>query len=361
MSLINHKNRIFGLDVIRAFAIIAVLIGHTIQCFSIPSTTLDKAGYIFGYYGVELFFVLSGFLIGQILFKQFSNHINLKGVVIFWKRRWLRTLPLYYVILILHIILGTDKLHLSHFVFLQNMNMQELQFFPVSWSLSVEEWFYIITPIYSYIIFKISSSNNFRLFSLLLFIAILIIIRLKYTLDISPQFDWQIRKNTFLRLDSIMIGVIMAFIKLNFSNIFKFICSKVSLIFVLFIFVLSIYLGNILIYDGIGIKTISFSFGLTLNSIILAFIVIYFDQNSYINNLSIKSLKKSVLFISLTSYSIYLIHYPILHLIVNSDNSLSSIMQVFISVSLILLISYFTFKFIETPFLKFRNNNIKHD
>lgn len=77
------KNRNFGLDVIRASAIILVLIAH-IRYFFVHSYSDDNAFIVSGFLGVELFFVLSGFLIGQIVLKDFEYKISLKKIKNFY-------------------------------------------------------------------------------------------------------------------------------------------------------------------------------------------------------------------------------------------------------------------------------------
>ena len=77
----------------RAMAIILVLICHS----GLESPLM----YQLGFYGVELFFVLSGFLIGQIIIRDVLQRPSTKTLITFYKRRWLRTLPLYYMILLL--------------------------------------------------------------------------------------------------------------------------------------------------------------------------------------------------------------------------------------------------------------------
>ena len=90
---IDH-GRVYGLDVFRAFAILFVLIGHSFEHSKIPPQ-LQVFGRL-GILGVELFFVLSGFLIGSIIMRLIDKNSfqNFSDIVIFWKRRWLRTLPL---------------------------------------------------------------------------------------------------------------------------------------------------------------------------------------------------------------------------------------------------------------------------
>ena len=86
--------------------------------------------------GVELFFVLSGFLIGGILIRLFEEPkvFGWKELLNFWLRRWFRTLPNYYLVLILNIIIvyfGVIKEDFSQFnwkffFFLQNLFLREI-------------------------------------------------------------------------------------------------------------------------------------------------------------------------------------------------------------------------------------------
>jgi len=86
--------RIIGLDSLRAIAILLVLMAHFV----------NKLDFL-GLYGVELFFSLSGFLIGGILYRSMaSEHCwSFKHVKSFWVRRWWRTLPNYYLFLLVSI------------------------------------------------------------------------------------------------------------------------------------------------------------------------------------------------------------------------------------------------------------------
>lgn len=83
--------RIRSMDFLRAVAILLVILAHTSLSYGrFPSLVPLQ----FGGTGVDLFFVLSGWLLGCQLFKELNKHntINIKR---FWVRRWMRTLPAY--------------------------------------------------------------------------------------------------------------------------------------------------------------------------------------------------------------------------------------------------------------------------
>src|SRR5204863_5095522 len=87
-------DRVFGLDLLRAAAIMMVICAHG---FVVLYPHFGDALGVFGhggFYGVELFFVLSGFLIGQILIRRGLALGRAANVAVFYVRRWFRTLPL---------------------------------------------------------------------------------------------------------------------------------------------------------------------------------------------------------------------------------------------------------------------------
>jgi peptidoglycan/LPS O-acetylase OafA/YrhL len=166
----RHSKRIPELDGIRGIAIFMVIIWHYIA-----GTTAEFATrrlLVTTWTGADLFFVLSGFLIGGILIdKRFaSNYFK-----VFYIRRFFRILPLYFVWLILFILvanviqlpLGEPAKNLlffqesipiwSYFTFTQNFMMSMNKAFGpnwlgITWSLAVEEQFYLVLPLLLYII-----------------------------------------------------------------------------------------------------------------------------------------------------------------------------------------------------------------
>src|SRR5690348_1983098 len=90
--------RVPGLDLLRASAILAVLLFHLA---SREATSRDwpppPLAVTLGYLGVELFFILSGFLIGRILIRVAEGKPGYRDWLTFLCRRWMRTLPLYFL------------------------------------------------------------------------------------------------------------------------------------------------------------------------------------------------------------------------------------------------------------------------
>ena len=97
--------------------------------------------------GVELFFALSGFLIGRLLITLAEGGVTPLRIGRFWARRWLRTLPLYYVVW-LAMSWRFGLWHWRDLLFLQNFYPEQGQALVVSWSLVMEEFFYLLFPLF---------------------------------------------------------------------------------------------------------------------------------------------------------------------------------------------------------------------
>ena len=216
----SESQRVFGLDFLRAWAILFVLIAHTHLA---AGSTQGKFAGMLGFYGVELFFVLSGFLIGGILMKSVTLESDFQTLSGFWIRRWFRTLPNYFLFLILCLLLYPALQAYSgfistehwprYFVFLQNFASANPEFFPESWSLAIEEWFYLLfPPVFLMLCKKTKAPDRSFIFTALIFLFGSLLMRFKPAFDAAAQFDADVRKVVIYRLDSLMFGVIAAFI-----------------------------------------------------------------------------------------------------------------------------------------------------
>lgn len=209
-NMLRVEDRIRSMDFLRSVAIISVLLAHTVLGFGAPEILAPLQ---LGGIGVDLFFVLSGWLLGGQLFKEMeSGSINVRR---FWTRRWVRTLPAYYVVLILTVAqqwLTKENPASSwrYFLFIQNYDYP-LEIFSVSWSLAVEEQFYLlIAPFFAFSLFM---RPNTRLLSLLLCLAFPSIFR---------QLGWfESTIETHIRLDGCIMGVLLAALKFQHSIIWR--------------------------------------------------------------------------------------------------------------------------------------------
>jgi peptidoglycan/LPS O-acetylase OafA/YrhL len=143
------SKRIHGLDTLRALAVSLVVLHHY-TLFVGDASTFGWVGQI-GWAGVDLFFALSGYLIGNQIFAAVGSTRGF-GLGYFYARRLLRTLPNFWVVLALYALWpawrgGTPMLPLWHYLsFTQNIHLEPGTAFSHAWSLCIEEQFYMLLP-----------------------------------------------------------------------------------------------------------------------------------------------------------------------------------------------------------------------
>jgi peptidoglycan/LPS O-acetylase OafA/YrhL len=265
--------------------------------------------------GVSIFFVLSGFLIGKILIKTLDDtNLHIGSLWSFWIRRWFRTLPMYMLILLSLYTLTywkynyiTEDLPL-YFVFLQNFNYPHPPFFAEAWSLCVEEWFYLMTPPLLYLLIKSKALNTrsaipiFAIFCIISIYAFRVYRASRFNYVTPEDFEINLRKQVTTRLDSLMFGVLGAYASRYLPKIWN---SSPKPTFLLGAF--------ILIVDKVLSYTIDFIFYMKYLSLTLTELGTLL-MLPYLSTFSIKkhnNFTKTVTFVSVISYSMYLTHLNI--------------------------------------------------
>lgn len=343
----QHK-RVFGLDFARALAIIFVLLSHF-------SKTID----VLGFFGVELFFALSGYLLGQIMWRIFDKGISFEIVFNFWQRRWFRTVPNYFLFLFLmipfHVYIKKDAIEWSviseYFYFGQNLLKVSSFFYGISWSLCVEEWFYLLFPIPIFLFRKLGFKNIHSFcFTILLFYVSCFIIK-NYLLASGIH---NLRMVALGRLDAITSGVLVAVIKLNFDE--KKI-NWVALLGVLF-FVSSLCLMMLSKKDSSESILLLFLTPLSFSLMLPKIEQLKFPENK------LNFIRNAVTNISLWSYSIYLSHIPILFTLYYLADGLATSFVIKLLVKVLgfvltILISKWLFVYFETPLTNKRPKEFK--
>ena len=364
-SLDADNNRVFGLDLLRFFAIIFVVFGHS--KILVP----DKYDFLIGKFildGVSIFFVLSGFLIGRILINQINqNKTKLSDLITFWKRRWIRTLPAYLVVLTFLVsytfLLKPARLPLDfykYYLFIQNFNAPQPPFFSESWSLSIEEWFYLLIPIIFLFFIKLTKKKHTLI--IVIFSIIFLVILFRYylykTVDVSSFYnvDLSILRQVLPRLDAIMFGVLgayLSFFKKEKWNYF----NKSWIVFLAF---LILYL---LKQFNSNFSTLYFIVFLPALKSIAVLMMLPFLSLWRLNKTNF--LSQSIVFISLTSYSIYLVNRTIvidiifkymLHDNLKKKHVLDDywIWEYLLFWIVTFILSFLMYKLIEKPFLNLR-------
>ena len=142
--------RLHGLDTLRALAVTLVVLHHYTLFVSNDDHTFGWVGEI-GWAGVDLFFALSGYLIGNQIFAALKTGAGL-SLKSFYARRLLRTLPNYLVVLAIYFMWPAvgEEAPLAplwrYLTFTQNLGLAPGTAFSHSWSLAVEEQFYLLLP-----------------------------------------------------------------------------------------------------------------------------------------------------------------------------------------------------------------------
>ena len=229
----GSHDRMYGLDVCRTIAILSVVFGHMLQ-HSTPHPYIASVGFI-AIFGVDLFFCLSGFLIGRILMQESLRWTEEKerGVMRFWYRRWMRTLPLYFFFLFVELQIywgGASSLSAqrAYLVFAQNLAWSMPVFYGLTWSLTVEEWFYFLFPLL--ILLSIGLGKTPRVSVMIAIAAFLVIpAALRFFLfdakGVFNNLDPNIRHVVIFRLDSLGFGVLAAYIYQWHKPLFRMIAA----------------------------------------------------------------------------------------------------------------------------------------
>ncbi|WP_242118017.1 acyltransferase family protein [Aestuariivivens sediminicola] len=360
----NQKSkRIYGLDLVRAIAITLVLLSHTNYIFQ----GYDIQGVqLFGVQGVEIFFVLSGFLIGGLLLRLInSTSFEVTDVLYFWVRRWFRTLPLYFLMLFVNVLVALwigyelPSNLWKYLFFLQNFYDSHILFFPESWSLSVEEYAYILAPLCLTVSFRLLNkffTRDTLFLGVSVFLVLLFFVfKVKYNSSVNNGLQSLSIWNTNLkaiviyRLDAIFYG----FILVALFKRFRIQIERKKIILFNFGLGLSFLVMVVIPYLGFSIENYPFYWNvlyLPVNSIgiSLALPMFYFLKKP--SGVWPKLVKK----ISLYSYAMYLIHYTfILYLMqLVLDFKALKIWQRIACVLFYLGITYFGSKFIYNYFEK---------
>tara|TARA_A100001015_G_scaffold304384_1_gene395506 strand:+ start:976 stop:2634 length:1659 start_codon:yes stop_codon:yes gene_type:complete len=349
------------IDGLRAIAVLSVVLYHA--KFSFMGENLFTGGFL----GVDIFFVISGYLITKLIFLELKS-TNKFSFSKFYQRRIRRILPALFFITIITAILGYILLLPYSFKELSQSIIYQLGFisnfyfwsyyhfgymsenalllpFLHTWSLSVEEQFYLIVPIILFLIYRFLKK----------YLNILIITGLVLSLILANYFSPIYKSLTFYMLPfrgwELLAGSLIAYHEVfNIKKNLNFINSSIRN-FLSFVSLLTITV-YIFLFDSNLSHPSLYSLLLILS---VCIIILFSDKRSYVT----KILSSKILIgIGLISYSLYLWHYPLFsfarHIYGSSFEKMIIFKMLIIFTSI--LLSIFTFYFIEK---RFRSPNLK--
>lgn len=293
----------------RSIAILLVLYSHSVFLLT------PKTYYRFNLDGVNLFFVLSGFLVGKIIYDTFENSQNkLKSLWKFWVFRWVKTLPSYFVIL-LFLFSWTyftnqdiNEFKKGFLYFGQNFYDLHPQVFKEAWSLSVEEWFYFLFPIVLIIsIFITKNLKKSYVFWIIVFVVFSQIAKYYAEQRFGSDTDFKdtVRKIVIYRFDSIMMGVLMFVLESKFASFFSKFKIHFFIIGITLITLLEINWQFLESYGGRNLR-------MSLETLSVAMLLPFFYR---IQQVRFQFINAFFLQISKISYALYLVNLSLVLMI----------------------------------------------
>ena len=347
----NYRPEIDGL---RAFAVLGVILYHANITFS--SIQPFKGGFI----GVDIFFVISGYLISSIILNELTTTGSF-SFKYFYERRIRRIIPVLLFVMISSIpfawmylmpenLIDYSYSQLSSLGFGSNFYFWDigqkygamnglLKPFLHTWSLSVEEQFYIFFPLTLLIVLKYCRKY---LIQVLIFNFIFSLILAEWTSRNYPSISFYF---IHTRVWELMAGSILAYLEITFGrqNKNKFFCYSFPIMGFLLILHSFFFFNDQMLHPSIY----------TLSPIVGTSLIIWFSNKDEIITKILSS--KIIVGIGLISYSLYLWHYPIFAFARISNLIQGEIYNKLLLGMTILILSIISYKYIEQPF---RNKKI---
>ena len=361
------KKTIPSLNGLRTISILLVIAGHlNMYGFlkNFKSVLLVKY-FVFNFnasFGVNVFFVISGFLITLLMLEEEKGEIKItKSLKNFYLRRIIRIFPAYYFLLFIYFLLNTIgfiKIDSRSWVYCISFARQFLATDDLTnhfWSLSVEELFYLFWPFVFYFM------NKYR-------VRVLIFIIILTTINRYFQYDFPLKNlhlTIFNRADALLIGCLIAIYYEQLVQILNKYNGKI--LFIIFSLVsINILVGDYLDNHLDSLNTLSNrnlntvaiiarivyslfgSVGLITNLLIGIVIVISINvRNIWFDFLNLKP----IVFIGKLSYSLYLWQQLFF-----TDLNYFKQYPIYLLLLFVFTCAMFSYYVIEKPFLKFKRN-----
>lgn len=306
--------RLRELDFLRGIAILLVLLRH--------QSSFPMIG-LMAWVGVDLFFVLSGFLVSGLLFREYLKFGNIQPKI-FLIRRGFKIYPVYYLFTALYVVQRIInhnlnlKLLLADLLFLQNYVNTWGHAFTASWSLAVEEHFYFLLVLvlwlgltYKKLTLKNLTDHRTGIGpfekGIFFIMTLCLLMRFYSNITFPEQMDTRFTL-THLRIDSLLAGVFVSYLyHFRFNYLTHYFQSNKYLLCILAFTCIS-WTPFVNVVSSSFARTIGFSLVYIAFAIVLMYILLTDDINEKLNRWFSARAVNCVSKIGYCSYSIYVIH-----------------------------------------------------
>ena len=361
----STTSRIHGLDTLRALAVALVVLHHYVLFVS-DAPTFGWVGDI-GWVGVDLFFALSGYLIGNQIFAAMKSAggFSLKH---FYARRLLRTLPNYWVVLALYFLWPAFRgdaplLPLWEYAsFIQNFALEPGSAFSHSWSLAIEEQFYLLLPAVALLgaLFGGSLRLAWTAIGLAFLAGMLVRADLWQEMDATNYklyFYFKfIYYSSFCRFDELLAGVALALLRNHHDAAWAWMTRRGDLMGVLGLLACGVAFWFFL-DDRYGYGITVFGFPLMALGFSLL-IVTAVAEGSLLRGLRVPGAGP----LALWSYAIYLLHKPVCVMAAKwmkgQGYGAEHPLTIAALLALSVLSGWLLYKLVETPFMLLRERYV---
>lgn len=348
------KKRNIGLDIARVCAMVLVWVNHS----GFFDLGLDPRFMEYGGVAcIEVFFVLSGFLVGSRMLHAITGENPGEELKKFYVNRILRTLPFYYLVLVALGLFRGIRPSVLNFLFLHGFNENALGFLPPSWSLPVEAWFYFLIPPVLLILYRLFARKQEPKQAVYLSVAVLCLVffllRCVHVLVNDPEWDYGVRKQVWVRLDSPMMGVFLAAIKRYAPEGYRKLGKN-------FLSLLASAAGFIAMYlwfvptlrDNIGNPDLIRIFLFSLLPLFSCLLVAWLENAAWLEIFRGTIVESLICGVSSLGYCSFLLHFPVFQWIGGYFAGASfyySWAGFGLAIALTLALSWLCWKFIEEP------------
>jgi peptidoglycan/LPS O-acetylase OafA/YrhL len=362
----SHASRIHGLDTLRALAVTLVVLHHYVLFVS-DAPTFGWVGEI-GWAGVDLFFALSGYLIGNQIFKGvLGGHGFSLGH--FYARRLLRTLPNFWAVLALYALWPAFRgdnplLPLWRYLsFTQNIHLEPGTAFSHAWSLCIEEQFYLLLPALAMLGAAIKGAVHWAWAAIAIAFVAGMAVRWQVWLD-APQgpgrlhyYYKYIYYSSLCRFDELLAGVALALLKQRHGAVWVRITAH----------------GNALLAAGSAVTACAFwwflsghygmaqtVFGYPLLALGFSLLILAaLAPRSLLHGVRVPGAAS----LALWSYAIYLLHKQVCILVAarlrEAGHGAGDWQTIALSLASSVLAGWLLYRLVETPFMALRERWVR--